>query len=149
MNDMTFQTGGDWATTTLYSNGQEVPAAQLLVQLAAGRDDYGDPMRGGVENGAELTAYVRPQEAPEEIWDILPGRLTLTFPGHSLVLENYHPRVDPQQTRVWYNGQDVTTLIVELFVDVNALEDSVTAFVTVYKPHFFGTDEAVTYTIVA
>ena len=149
MNDMTFQTGGDWASTTLYNNGVEVPAAQLFVELRAGRDEYDNPVQGGIYDGTDLTAIVRPQEAPAEAWDILPGRLTLTFPGHTIVLENYHPMVALDATRVWYNGQEITDRVVDVYVDVNALDDIVKAFVTVYKPHWIATDEVITYTIVA
>jgi len=149
MNDMTFQTGGDWSSTTLYNNGVEVPAAQLFIELRAGRDEWDNPARGGIYNGTDLTALVRPQNNPEEAVDILPGRLTLTFPGHSVVLENYHPMVEPDSTRVWYNGQEITDRVVEVYVDVNALEDVVKAYVTVYKAHWIAADEAITYTIVA
>lgn len=148
MNDMTFQTGGDWASTTLYNNGAEVPAAQLFVELRAGRDAWNNPVQGGIYEGTALDAFVRPQSSPDEAFDILPGRLTLTFPGHSIVLENYHPLVVPDSTRVWYNGQDVTDRIVDVYVDVNALTDSVQAFVTIYKSHWIAADEAITYTIV-
>ncbi len=149
MNEMTFQTGGDWENTTLYNNGVEVPAAQLFVELRAGRDEYDNPIRGGIYDGTDLTAIVRPQENPEEAWDILPGRLTLNFPGHTIVLENYHPMVELDATRVWYNGQEVTNRVVDVYIDVNALEDVVKAYVTVYKPHWIATDEVITYTIVA
>ena len=149
MNDMTFQTGGDWASTTLYNNGVEVPAAQLFVELRAGRDEWDNPMRGGIYDGTDVTALIRPQDNPDDALDILPGKLTLTFPGHSIVLENYHPMVEPDATRVWYNGQDITNRVVDVYVDVNALEDTVKAFVTVYKPHWIAADEAITYTIVA
>ena len=149
MNDMTFQTGGEWASTTLYSSGVEVPAAQLFVEVRAGRDEYDNPMQGGIYDGTLLTAFVRPQDSPDYPADILPGRLTLTFPGHEIVLENYHPLVEPQATRVWYNGQDITRRVVDVYVDVNALDDRVQAFVSVYKPHWISTDEVVTYAIVA
>jgi len=149
MNDMTFQTGGDWNSTTLYNNGVEVPAAQLFVELRAGRDEYDNPMQGGVYDGTELTAIVRPQDNPDNVLDILPGKLTLVFPGHTVVVENYHPMVDPSATRVWYNNQDVTNRVVDVYADVNAQDDTVKAFVSVYKPHFIATDEVITYTIVA
>ncbi len=149
MNDMTFQTGGDWANTTLYNNGVEVPAAQLFVELRAGRDEWDNPVQGGIYDGTDLTAIVRPQDSPDEAWDILPGRLTLTFPGHTVVLENYHPMVDLDATRVWYNNQEITNRVVDVYIDVNALEDAVKAYVTVYKPHWIATDEVITYTIVA
>lgn len=149
MNDITFQTGGDWNSTTLYNNGVEVQAAQLFVEVRAGRDEYDNPMKGGIYDGTDLTAIVRPQDAPDDALDILPGKLTLTFPGHEIVLENYHPMADPEATRVWYNGQDVTNRVVDVYIDVNALDDVVKAFVSVYKPHFIATDEVITYTIVA
>lgn len=149
MNDMIFQTGGDWNSTTLYNNGVEVQAAQLFVELRAGRDEYDNPMQGGVYDGTALTAVVRPQDTPDDALDVLPGKLTLIFPGHEVVLENYHPMGDPEATRLWYNGQDVTNRVVDVYVDVNALDDVVKAFVSVYKPHFISTDEVITYTIVA
>ena len=149
MNDMTFQTGGDWSSTTLYNNGVEVPAAQLFVELRAGRDEYDNPIRGGIYDGTDLTAIVRPQDNPDNALDILPGKLTLTFPGHAIVLENYHPLVTPEATRVWYNGQEITNRVVDVYVDVNAQDDAVKAFVSVYKPHWIATDEVITYTIVA
>lgn len=148
MNDMTFQTGGDWPSTTLFNNGMEVPAAQLFVDLQAGRDEWDNPIRGGIFQGAALTAYVRTQDDPHTPVDILPGRLTLQFPGHSVVLENGHPLVDLSATRVWYNGEDVTERVVDVYVDVNAADDVVKAFVSLYKPHWFGSDEVITHTII-
>src|SRR4051794_7501212 len=134
MNDLVFHTGGDWNSTTLYNNGSEVPAAQLFVELQAGRDEWGNPVQGGIWESADLTAIVRPQDDPESPVDILPGRLTMEFPGHNIILENYHPMVELDSPRVWYNGQDVTNRVVELYVDVNAVDDVVKAFITVYKP---------------
>ena len=149
MNDMTFQTGGDWDSTTLYNNGQEVEAAQLFIELRAGRDEWDNPMRGGIYDGTELTAIVRPQANPDYPVDILPGRITLTFPGHTIVVENYHPMVELTATRVYYNGQEITDRVIDVYIDVNATDDAVKAFVSLYKSHFFRTDEVMTYTIVA
>ena len=149
MNDMTFHTGGDWGSTTLYNNGAEVLAAQLFVELRAGRDDFDNPSPGGILDGADLTAIVRPQDDPDNPVDILPGRLTLEFPGHNLVIENFHPMVELDNTRVWYNGEEVTRRVVDVYVDVNAVDDLVKAYITVYKPHWIRTDEVITYTIAA
>lgn len=147
MNDLQFRTGGDWDSTTLFSNGAEVLAAQLFIELRAGRDDYGNPDRGGIYAGTEMTAIVRPQETPHEPVDILPGRITITFPGHEIVIENRHPFVEPDNTQVWYNGDNVTERVVDVYVDVNAADDVVQAFVTVYKPHWIRADEVITYSI--
>jgi hypothetical protein len=147
MNDMVFHTGGDWDSTTLFNNGMEVAAAQLFVELRAGRDDFGNPMDGGIFEGADLSALVRPQQDPDDPFDILPGRLTLETPGHTIILENYHPLVELDQTRVWHNGEEVTERVVDLYVDVNALDDVVQAFLTVYKPRWIRRDEVITYTL--
>jgi hypothetical protein len=147
MNDMVFQTGGDWSNTTLYCNGEEVMAAELFVELQAGRDEWGNPASGGVLDGADLTAFVRPQDDPDNPADILPGRITLNFPDHSIILENMHPLVEVDMTRVWYNGEDVTNRVVDVYVDVNAVDNVVKAFITVYKPHWIAADEVITYSI--
>lgn len=146
MNDMVFHTEGDWDSTTLYDSAEEVPAAQLFVELRAGRDDFGNPADGGLWDGATLTALVRPQADPESPFDILPGRLTLEFPGNVVVLENDHPLVELTATRVFFNGQDVTSRVVDLYVDINAVDDVAQAFLTLYKPHWIRRDEVITYT---
>ena len=147
MNNIVFQTGGDWDTTTLSNNGQEIMAAQLFVDLKAGRDPYGEPDRGGVHNGGEMTAVVRTQEDPDTAIGIFPGRLEMTFTGHELQVENTHPTFAFEFTRVWYNGRDVTDKIMDLYVDINAVDNVVQAYITLYKPHWLGSDEVATYTI--
>ena len=148
MNNVVFQTGGDWDTTTLANNGQEVLAAQLFVELKAGRDAYGEPDRGGVLNGGELTATIRTQADPDTPEGIFPGRIEMDFPGHSLQIENTHPTFSFEFTRVWYNGRDVTDKIMDLYVDINAVDNVVQAYVTLYKAHWLGSDEVATYNII-
>jgi hypothetical protein len=148
MNNVVFQTAGDWDSTTLSNNGEEVLAAQLFVELHAGRDSYGDPDRGGVLDGGEITATIRTQADPQDPVGIFPGRLEMAFPGHTLQLENTHPTFAFEFTRVWYNGRDVTDKIVDLYVDINAVDNVVQAYVTLYKAHWLGSDEVATYTII-
>src|SRR5947209_1496311 len=121
MNHMVFSTGGDWDSTTLFNNNQEVLAAELYVDLKAGRNEFGDPDRGGVGAGGEIVAYVRPQDDPEREIGIFPGRLELNFPGHTIIIENTHPTFAFEFTRVWYNGRDVTHHVMDVFADINAL----------------------------
>jgi hypothetical protein len=147
MNQMIFSTGGDWDSTTLHNNGQEVMAAELYVDAKTGRNEFGEPDRGGVANGGEIVAYVRPQENPEQQIAIFPGRLEMTFPGHTLVIENTHPTFAFEFTRIWHNGRDVTHNIVEAFVDINAIDNDVKAYLTLYKPHWLTSDEVATYNI--
>lgn len=148
INNVVFSTGGTWDSTTLHNNGREVRAAQLFVELHAGRDDWDNPDRGGVNNGGELTALIRPQQDPNEEIGVFPGRLELNFPGHSVIVENQHPGFAFEYTRLWYNGRDVTDNIVDLYVDINAVDDVVEAYITLYKARWFGSDEVATYRIV-
>src|SRR5690349_18176058 len=118
MNNVVFNTGGDWDSTTLYNNGSEVMAAQLFVELHAGRDDFGDPVAGGLANGGEMTAIVREQDDPEEQIGIFPGRLELNFPGHQIIIENTHPMFAIEFTRLWYNGTEATRNVLDVYVDI-------------------------------
>ena len=148
MNNITFRTGGDWDSTSLYNNGLEVPAAQLFVELRAGRDEYGEVTGDGIWDGADLTALVRPAQDPDSPFDILPGRVEMQFPGHTVVVENAHPLVELSNTRVYYNGEEITNRVVDVYVDINAQDNVVQAFVSVYKTRWFRSDELITYTIV-
>ena len=47
-------------------------------------------------------------------------------------------------TRVWLDGRDVSDRIMDLYVDVNAVDNVVQASVTLYRPHWFTTDEVAT-----
>lgn len=145
---MVFSTGGDWDSTTLYNNGQEVMASQLFVEMHAGRDDFGNPNRGGVQDGGEIDAIVRPQDNPQTQLGIFPGRLEMNFPGHTLVVENTHPAFAFEFTRIWYNGVDVTNNLVDLLVNIDADQNIVQAYITLYKPHWLSADEVATYNII-
>jgi hypothetical protein len=148
MNQMQFSTGGSWDTTSLHNNGQEMAAAQLYVELHAGRDEDGEPRPGGVALGGEMTAFVRPQDDVHDELPIFPGRLELRFPHHEIAIENRHPDFDFPHTRVWHNGKEVTGNVVEVRVNVDAIENEVTAHITVYKRHWLASDEVATYNIV-
>ena len=147
MNNFIFSTGGDWDSTTLYNNGQEVMAAQMFVELTAGRDGYGEPTAGGISAGGEVTAIIRPQDNPDAEIGIFPGRLEMNCPGHTLIIENTHPNFAFEFTRVWHNGQDVTNHVMDIRVDIDALNNNVQAFITLFKPHWIAADEVATYNI--
>lgn len=148
MNNMVFNTGGDWDSTTLFNNGEEIMAAQLFVELVAGRNDYGDPDSGGINLGGEMTAIVRPDENPQAEIGIFPGRLEMNFPGHTIVIENMHPAFAFEFTRVWYNGHDVTNEIMDVYVDINVVDNVVKAYITLYRAHFLRSPEIATYNII-
>ena len=148
MNNVVFSTGGNWDTTTLHNNGQEVMAAQLFVELHAGRDEYGDPRRGGVGMGGEMTAIIRPQDDPNQEIGIFPGRLSLQFPEHQVIVENQNPAFAFEFTRVWMDGRDISDSILDLYVDINAVDNVVKAYAMVYKPHWFAADEVATFNLI-
>jgi hypothetical protein len=146
MRETLFRTDGDWDTTTLHLNGMELAADRLYIELRAGRDDWdGELTGGGVLQGAELTAYVDEQDG--EALDLLPGRITCEFPGYTVVLENLHPEVLTDHTRVWLNGRELTRAVVDLLIDINAPESDVRAYVSEYKDRFLLRDELITHTI--
>lgn len=147
MNNYHFRTGGDWDSTTLENNGQEVLASQLMVELRAARGYDGQPERGGIAGGADITAFVRTQQNPDVQEGIFPGSLLMEFPGHSIQIENTHPQFAAEFTRVAYNHRDVTGNLVDVYVNVNAVENEVEAYITLYKAHWLGSDEVATYNI--
>lgn len=148
MNNVIFQTGGDWDSTSLSRNGQDWPAQKLQVSLQAGRDMDGEPMRGGIAAGGDISAEVYPQDSPTTAVGIFPGRLQIIFPGHDLIIENTHPGFAFEATQVIYNGNDVTDKIMEVVVDIDAEQDQVQAYVTIYKPHWLGADEVATISFI-
>jgi len=148
VNSMIFNTGGDWDSTTLFNNGQEVLASQLYVEIHAGRDGWGDPNRGGIYAGGDINAIVRTQDDPDNQIGIFPGRLEMDFPGHSLIIENTHPMFAFEFTRVTYNGTDVTGNVVDLLVNIDADNNIVQANITLYKAHWLSADEVATYNII-
>lgn len=146
-NELIFRTGGDWDSTTLMSNGYTVEAAQLYIELHAGRDDWGDEVHGGIWEGAELTALIRPADTPDLPYDIFPGRISMEFPGYTIVMENEHPMGDLRHLRIWFNGENITDRVVDIVVDINAVDNFVQAFATVYKSRFLLRDEVITHNI--
>src|SRR5262249_34911894 len=143
-NQVVFSTGGDWDSTTLHANGSEFLAAQLFVELHAGRDGFGNPTGGGIQDGGELTAIVRPQDNPDQPIDIFPGRLEMNFPGNSVVMENLDPMLSFGATRVWHNGRELTDRIMDVYVDINGVDNVIQASITAFRPHWIAADEVAT-----
>lgn len=144
MNDVVFKTGGDWDSTTLFNNGQEVAANVLFVDAQTGRNEFGEPDTGGVNNGGEFTAYIVTQDDPNTQVPIFPGRLVIRVPKHELVVENSHPQFLFEASQVWLDQQDVTNNLVDLHVEIDAVNNNVQGYVTLYKSHFFSSDEVAT-----
>lgn len=148
MEDIVFSTGGDWDSTSLYNRGQEILAAQLCVDLTAGRDDFGEIARGGISAGGEITAFIRTQAEPDLQMPIFPGKLTLKFPKHVLEIENTYPQFLFEGTRVGFDHEDVSNQVTEIKVNIDAENNIVQAYLTLFKPHMLAADEVATYTLI-
>ena len=144
MNDVVFNTGGDWDSTTLYNNGAEVQANRLFVDMKAGRDDFGEPSQGGVAIGGQTTACINTQAEPDTQVPIFPGRLVIRVPRHEVVIENTHPQFLFETTQVWLDQQDITENVMDVHLDVDAGNNNVEGYVTVYKHHMIAADEVAT-----
>jgi hypothetical protein len=147
MNYFIFSTGGDWDTTSLYLNGENFPSQRLLIQIETGRDYNGDPRRGGLTNGGQATALVQPEQSGAGEWAIFPGKIDLEFPTHKVTIENQSPTFAIELTRVLLDNVDVSNELLDLNIDINAIDNQVSAYLTLYKPHLFGADEVATYTL--
>jgi hypothetical protein len=148
LNDVVFTTGGDWDTTTLYNNGAECPANKLFIDMQTGRNYMGDPDNGGVSLGGEITAYIEAQATPDTQTPIFPGRLVVRVPNHEVVLENSHPQFLFEATQVWLDKQNVSNNVMDLHLEVDAVNNVVQGYVTLYKSHFFSSDEVATVNLI-
>ena len=146
MNYFIFNTGGDWDSTTLYRNGDEFLADRLFLSLETGRDEFGNPRRGGLENGGEMSAYALPQGQDAE-FALFPGKIDLEFPTHKVTIENNSPNFAIEFTRIWLDNVDVTLQMMELQVDINPVDNQVSAYLTLFKLKFLGADEVATYNL--
>jgi hypothetical protein len=144
MNDVVFKTGGDWDSTTLMNNGQEVPANRLFIEASTGRNGFGDPDAGGVSLGGEMTAYLVTQAEPDQQVPIFPGRLVIRVPNHELVIENNHPQFLFEVTQVWLDQQNVTNNVLDIHLEIDAPNNNVSGYVSLYRSHFFSSDEVAT-----
>ena len=141
-----FSTQGDWDTTTLFLNGDEYAASKLYVELQTGRDDFGNVVRGGLGNGGQMQAYIMPQDgSPEQA--IFPGRIDFEFPTHRVTIENQSPMFAVEMTTIVLDGQDVSGEVTEMTINIDAINNEVSAFITLYKPHVFAADEIASYNL--
>ena len=147
MNYFIFSTGGDWDTTSLYLNGENFPSQRLFIQFETGRDLDGEPRRGGITNGGEATALVIPEQSGAGEWAIFPGKIDLEFPTHKVTLENQSPTFAIELTRVWLDDREIGDELLDLQIEIDAIQNRVSAYLTVFKPHLFGADEVATYTL--
>jgi len=124
-----------------------VLANQLFMDLQTAGDDYGNPNVGGVSQGGEITAYVVTQDAPNDQTPIFPGRFVIRVPNHELVVENTSPQFLFETTQIWLDQQDVSGKVLQVHLDVDAVNNNVQGYITLYKPHLLAADEIATITL--
>jgi hypothetical protein len=139
-----FNTGGDWDSTTLFLNGEEYPATRLFIHLEAGRSDHGEPVKGGVQRGGEMEAFVLPQDPDMTEQAIFPGRIDLEFPLHKVTIENDTPTFALEMTRITLDGKDISDEITDIVINIDAVANEVEAYLTVFRPKLLGADEMAT-----
>ncbi len=148
MNYFIFNTGGDWDSTSLYLNGEEFPANRLYLRFETGRGYDGEPRKGGLGNGGEASCYALPQQSGAGEWALFPGKIDLEFPTHKVTIQNETPTFAIELTRIWLDGTDVSNELLDLEIDVDAIENRVSAYLTLFRPHLFGADEIATTTLI-
>ncbi len=141
-----FSTGGDWDTTSLYRNGDQFPASKLYIELQTPRNDDGRPLKNGLQQGAEMTAYATSLDEGQEV-AIFPGKIDLEFPTHKVSIENATPQFAIEMTRVWIDEQDVSHEVSEILINIDSERNEVEAYIVLFKPRLFGADEVATYAL--
>jgi len=142
-----FSTGGDWDSTSLFLNGDNYPASRLYIGLQTQRDAYGNPVRGGVQNGAQIEAFVMPQDADAREQAIFPGRIDLEFPTHKVTISNDSPMFSAELTSITIDGREISDQILEMQINIDSVANEVSAYLMIYKPHTFAADEVATYNL--
>lgn len=161
MNNAVLNATGDWDTTSLYNNDQEVSALEFHLEINAGQGDgYGNVSGGGIVAGSEIVAYVREVDTPSEQFPIFPGRIEMTTPNGQVIVENNSVAGvnAPDATTVFYqgaatNGQmfNVTRGVISLLVNINYDTNIQEVRLSLYKHHTFswlwGSDEIYNVTL--
>lgn len=128
LNNYIFSTKGDWDSTILTNNGENVAANRLFIHLRMRPGDrLGNPGPG------EIVAVVFTQDAPDEERGLFPGLVTLDLPGHKIEIMNRDPNFAFEATRVSYQGIDVTPSVAELFLEIDAIQNVVQGSIGLYQ----------------
>lgn len=149
MNDFLLRCPGTWEGTTLTNGGLEVPAAELYLMLQTGRNEFGEPVPGGVNLGGDSEAFYRLSEYPDVQQGIFPGRIVLQLPGGSMSIENWNPMGPVMEAmQVFYNGHLITQNLLDLELNINADANIMSCFVRIYQPNWLIGDEIVEYNLI-
>lgn len=140
-NNVVFTTQGDWDTTTLTNNNEEVLANRLFVHFQQQIDRKGNRGEG------EFTAIIRTQDNPDEDAGVFPGTLTVNVPNHVIVIHNTDPHFEFEQTRIEYQEIDVTESLSEFHLEIDSVENIVQGYITLWQGPIATNEPYETFTI--
>ena len=143
-NCFILKTGGDWDSTTLYSNGREYFADFLYIEIKSNRDSEEIHTHGGIANGGTVQAYVSPQGSNGQQESICPGKIEMVFPLHKLTFVNEAPQLDCENTQILLDEINISDQLIDMLIEINALTNEVQAYLTLYKHHILGSDAIAT-----
>ncbi len=123
-----FETKGDWDSTILSKDGQQIAATRLyfLLRLKPG-DKYGNIGQG------DLVAAVVYSDDPSNPVGVFPGILEISVPGHEIIVRNESPSALFEETKVEYQGLEMTSSIAEVYLEVDSNQDLVAGRVSLYQ----------------
>lgn len=99
----------------------------------------------GVGKGGILTAYYAPVGEPAKRVKLLPGRFEAlinspTLGENAIVIEGEADESNVQNTRVLFNGSDMSSTIHELCLEVDRAGNHVSAYIRYVKHNFLGVE---------
>ena len=147
-HNLIFETDGSWEGTALLDNGEPYFAAQVFVQLRVDRNMF-DRITGRAGEAFVVPVYENGDgdTVVLEREPIFPGVLDIQTPKGRVRVENYHPDFAADQTRVFWEGLEVTDQIVEFYFDVNHPDNVVRSHLTLFKGNRFRADELTQVTL--
>jgi len=171
VNNIVLMTFGSWESTDLLNNQVEVSASRLFLQIIC------DSAIGGIKAGSSMEHYVAPfddasQAAPEQLprFPLFPGRFEAdlnvptgltdsngqpTYTRNLVVVENTHPTVNQDFTRIWLNNGDgsvtdddeVTDTVLEFYLELDYPKNIVNSYIRIYKKPLLGGDSEIAITL--
>ena len=101
----------------------------------------------GNDQGGELTAYVTLQDSPAEEIGIFPGSLEIRVPRHNLLIVNRDPHFAFESTQIYYQEVEVTMSMAELYLEIDADDNIVQCYISLFQGHGIGSGNAETFTL--
>ncbi len=127
MNDVVFTTKGDWDSTILTVQGEQIQADRLYVHFQQKIDSRGNRGDG------EFTSIVNLTDDPSVDSGIFPGTLTIDVPDHRVVIENTDSHFEFAAIKVTYQEMVVTESLTEFLLEIDGPQNIVQAYITLWQ----------------